>query len=112
MSLMQEDYQLEQKQNLLEAEIQKLREKQNLLNLKDQQQAKAWQAFMEDFEALKSEKQVVIDKDIDLEKKSKELKSRIRSYCVAVCEFVAWEDFELRNKLEAYACIVWEWVSV
>ena len=44
--------------------------------MKDQQQAKAWQAVMEDFEALKSEKQVVIDKDIDLEKKSKQLKSK------------------------------------
>ena len=53
VSLMQEDYQLEQKQNLLEAEIQNLRENQDLLNLKDQQQIKAWEAAMEEFEALK-----------------------------------------------------------
>ena len=46
VSLMQEDYQLEQKQNLLEAEIQNLRENQDLLNLKDQQQIKAWEAVM------------------------------------------------------------------
>ena len=77
VKLMQEDLLLEKQQEECDKQILALREKQKNLELEDDKQMELWNKLMVDFEKLKSKKQVILDKDLEIEKESKDIKIKL-----------------------------------
>ena len=76
VKLMQDDLNLELKQNKYQAELRDLNKEKNIISENDKKKRTLWDNLIENFEKLKGTKQILLKEDEALEKKSEELKHK------------------------------------